>query len=63
MANLTEQEKAKRQSAIEFANAINRIEGVPLPEKVNNLYAQWAEGEMSYSALEERILDMYRRNA
>ena len=38
---------AKRKRAVRIANAINSIEGVPVSENAQKLYALWADGEIT----------------
>ena len=53
--------QTKRKEAIEFANAINLIEGVPLPNTVSALFDKWADEKVSHENLMETLLEMYRR--
>ena len=58
---LTVQEKQKRKDAIEFATAINLIEGVPLPDEVSAFFSKWADDKITHEELMAVLLDLYRR--
>ena len=54
-------EKEKRIRALKFANAINCIEGVPIPNETNEFFRQWIDGEISDEQLTTAILSICER--
>lgn len=54
-------EKSKRLEAVEYATAINSIEGVPASEETTRLLSQWVNGDISLEAAREQVLARYRR--
>ena len=37
----------KRKRAVKISKAINSIEGVPVSEKTENVFSQWADGKIT----------------
>lgn len=54
-------EKQKRREAVEWGNAINSIEGVPLSEEMNGWVQEWVNGEISHEVLAQRVINKHRR--
>ena len=55
---MAEIDKNKRNRAVKIASAINRIEGVEIPEEAENLFKQWANGELTDKELTSSMLSM-----
>ncbi|MFZ3100778.1 MAG: hypothetical protein WA131_09080 [Desulfitobacteriaceae bacterium] len=54
---------SKRLTAVEFANAVNKIEGVPVMTQAKKLSVQWARGEISVSAMRAALIAKHKRSA
>lgn len=54
-------EKTKRLEAVEYANAINAIEGVHVSKETSHLLSQWVNGDISLETAREQVLARYRR--
>ena len=54
---------SKRLTAVKFANAVNKIEGVPVTTQAKKLSAQWARGEISGSAMKAALIAKHKRPA
>ena len=54
---------SKRLIAVKFANAVNKIEGVPVTAQAKKLSAQWARGEISGSAMKAALIAKHKRPA
>jgi hypothetical protein len=54
---------SKRLTAVKFANAVNKIEGVPVTTQAKKLSAQWARGEISGSAMKAALISKHKRPA
>lgn len=52
---------AKRKRAVKISRAINSIEGVPVSEKTENVFSQWADGKITGEQMKAQILQMYSR--
>lgn len=44
---MTEKEYVRRRDAVRLADAINKIEGVPVSDEARRLSDQWARGEIT----------------
>lgn len=51
----------KRKRAVKISKAINSIEGVPVSEKTESIYSQWADGKITGEQMKAQILQMYSR--
>lgn len=51
----------KRKRAVKISKAINSIEGVPIPEKAENVFSQWADGKITGEQMKAQIIQMYSR--
>jgi hypothetical protein len=51
----------KRKRAVKISKAINSIEGVPVSEKTENVFSQWADGKITGEQMKAQILQMYSR--
>ena len=53
----------RRLRAVRIANAVNKVEGVPVTETARQLSAQWVRGEISGEAMRSALLAKHRRAA
>lgn len=53
---------SKRLAAVKFANAVNKIEGVPVTAQAKKLSAQWARGEISGSVMKAVLIAKHKRS-
>ena len=51
----------KRKRAVKISKAINSIEGVPVSEKTESIYSQWAGGKITGEQMKAQILQMYKK--
>ena len=51
---------AKRIAAIKVADAINKIEGVPISESAYELSDKWARGEITGQQMKELLINKYK---
>lgn len=58
---MTTVETDKRRRAVKIANAINSIEGVPIPDETNEFFRQWIDGKISDEQLTEFMLSLCKR--
>ncbi|MBR2108439.1 MAG: antitoxin VbhA family protein [Ruminococcus sp.] len=58
---MSENEIARRKRAIKIAKAINSIEGVPVSEKAENIFAKWSEGKLTDEQMHSQMLAMYTK--
>lgn len=54
---------AKRRAAIRVADAINKIEGVPVTERAKELSSRWAKGEITGAEMKEALIKAHKRDA
>lgn len=58
---MSPQMKYRRIAAVRTADAINKIEGVPVSQKAQKLSASWARGEISGAEMKAALLAVHRR--
>ena len=51
----------KRKRAVKVSKAINSIEGVPVSEKAESIYSQWADGKITGEQMKAKILQLYKK--
>lgn len=51
----------KRKLAIKVADTLNKIEGVPVSEKAQQISAQWANGEITGEQMKAALLAIHKR--
>ena len=51
----------KRKRAVEIADAINGIEGVPVSDFAKDLSDKWAQGTISDSQMIEMLVNAHRK--
>ncbi len=56
-------QEAKRLQAVRVADALNKIEGVPVSAFAKNLSAQWAKGEISGAEMKRALLQKHTKAA
>lgn len=52
---------AKRQHAVRVADAINKIEGVPVTAYARRLSVKWANGEITGEQMKEALLAIHKK--
>ena len=60
---ITEQERQRRMRAIQGAEAINAIEGAPISDYARQLFARWANGEITHEEMNEALISRHKRIA
>ena len=58
--SMLDKTKEKRLRAVKIANAINSIEGVPLPDKVKQISERWANGEITSEQMKKEVIAIYK---
>lgn len=53
--------KTKRLNAIRVADALNKIEGVPVSENARVLARKWANGEITGEQMKAALLQTHQR--
>lgn len=53
--------KTKRLNAIRVADALNKIEGVPVSENARVLARKWANGEITGEQMKAALLQAHQR--
>jgi len=52
----------RRLRAVRIANAVNKVEGVPVTETAQQLSAQWVRGEITGEAMRAALLAKHRKH-
>ena len=52
---------SRRLKAVKLADAVNKIEGVPVSENARRLSAQWARGEITGEEMKAALIKKHRR--
>ena len=55
-----EQNKKRRLAAVKTADAVNKVEGVPVSPLARRLSAQWARGEITGEEMKAALLAAHR---
>lgn len=58
---MSPQMQYRRLAAVKLANAINKIEGVPVTPQARKLSAQWARGEISGLEMKAALIAAHKR--
>lgn len=58
---MSEQEITKRQNAIMVADALNKIEGVPVTDFARELSSKWAKGEITGAEMKAALIAVHRK--
>jgi len=52
---------ARRLAAVKLANAVNKIEGVPVSTQAKMLSAQWVRGEISGAEMKALLIAKHKQ--
>ena len=52
---------ARRLAAVKLANAVNKIEGVPVSSQAKTLSARWARGEISGKEMKAALIAKHKQ--
>ncbi|MCI6244723.1 MAG: hypothetical protein MR619_02335 [Eubacterium sp.] len=58
---MSEQEITKRQNAVMVADALNKIEGVPVTDFARELSSKWAKGEITGAEMKAALIAVHRK--
>lgn len=61
MIELSPQLEAKRRAAVMVADALNKIEGVPVTEFAKELSKKWANGEITGAEMRTMLIEKHKR--
>lgn len=59
--NMNSEIKLRRFEAAKLADAINKIEGVPISDYARRLYAQWVSGEITGKEMKDALISTHRK--
>lgn len=60
---VTEKQYARRLDAVKLADAINKIEGVPVSDEARRLSDQWARGEITADEMKAGLIAAHKRRS
>jgi hypothetical protein len=55
--------QSRRLRAVKLANAVNKIEGVPVTSQAKKLSAQWLRGEISGAEMKAMLIAKHKHPA
>ena len=58
---MSKQKYPRRMRAVRVANAVNKIEGVPVTAEAKKLSSLWAKGEITSEAMLAALIDKHSR--
>lgn len=58
---MSPQAEAKRRTAVMVADALNKIEGVPVTDYAKELSSQWAKGEITGVQMKAALLKKHKK--
>lgn len=58
---MSPQLEAKRRAAVMVADALNKIEGVPVTEFAKELSRKWANGEITGAEMRTMLIEKHKR--
>lgn len=58
---MSPQLEAKRRAAVMVADALNKIEGVPVTEFAKELSKKWANGEITGAEMRTMLIEKHKR--
>lgn len=58
---MSEQKITKRQNAVMVADALNKIEGVPVTDFARELSSKWAKGEITGAEMKAALIAVHRK--
>lgn len=53
--------QARRLAAVKLANALNKIEGVPISTQAKTLSTKWARGEISGAEMKAALIAKHKQ--
>lgn len=59
MASMSENKR--RLAAVRLADAVNKIEGVPVSARAKELSSRWAKGELSGAEMKSTLIAAHKR--
>lgn len=54
--------QSRRLAAVKLANAVNKIEGVPVSTQAKKLSARWARGEISGAEMKAMLIAKHKQS-
>lgn len=60
---MTAKEYERRLDAVKTADAINKIEGVPVSDEARRLSDQWAHGEITAEEMKAGLIAAHKRRS
>ena len=61
--DMSPQKNNRRITAVKLADAVNKIEGVPVSAQAKNLSTRWARGEISGAEMKSALIAAHKRSA
>lgn len=58
---MSPQMQTKRQNAVVLADALNKIEGVPVTDFARELSAKWAKGEITGAEMKAALIAAHKK--
>lgn len=58
---MSPQMQTKRQNAVVLADALNKIEGVPVTDFARELSTKWAKGEITGSEMKAALIAAHKK--
>lgn len=58
---LSPQVQTKRKTAVMVADAVNKIEGVPVTEFAKELSSKWAKGEITGAQMKTMLIQKHKK--
>ena len=58
---MSEHDITKRQNAVMVADALNKIEGVPVTDFARELSSKWAKGEITGAEMKAALIAVHRK--
>lgn len=58
---MSPQAQTKRQNAVMVADALNKIEGVPVTDFARELSAKWAKGEITGIEMKKALIEAHKK--
>ena len=59
---MSPQRRNHRLAAVKLADAVNKIEGVPVSRRAKQLSARWARGEISGAEMKRILIAAHRQS-
>lgn len=59
---MSPQESNRRLAAVKLADAVNKIEGVPVSRNARKLSTRWAKGEISGAEMKAALIASHKRS-